>query len=49
MAAFGGHLSAGSPGEMFREKFAGMDIQRNIRLFLPLMVNVECWCRMNFS
>jgi hypothetical protein len=43
----GGQLSSGSCCEIFREKIS-IVIHRNIRCFLPLMVNLECRCRINF-
>jgi hypothetical protein len=45
---FGWHLSLGPP-ERGPVKKSRIVIQRYSRLFLPLMVNVECRCRINFK
>ena len=45
---FGGHLSQAHPVRR-PVKQIGVIIQRNSRLFLALMVNVECRCRINFQ
>jgi hypothetical protein len=45
---FGGHLSRAHPVK-YPVKRSLVIIQRNSRLFLPLMVDVECRCRINLN